>query len=43
MLDDVTLADGAECVNFLGRLAVCDVGTLAPGADGAAAASRSTT
>ena len=25
MLDNVTLAEGAECVNFLGRLAVCSI------------------
>ena len=31
MLGDVTLAEGPECVNILGRLAVCSVGTLEPG------------
>jgi hypothetical protein len=32
MLDDATLTDGPECVNFYGHLAVCSVGTVAPGA-----------
>ena len=32
MLDDVTLSEGPECVNFYGHLAVCSVGTVAPGA-----------
>jgi hypothetical protein len=32
MLDDVTLGEGPECVNFYGHLAVCSVGTVAPGA-----------
>jgi hypothetical protein len=32
MLDDVTLVEGPQCVNFYGHLAVCSVGTVAPGA-----------
>ncbi len=31
VLGSVTLGEGEECINFLGRVAICDVGTIEPG------------